>query len=356
MQAERERERVVAPDRDQRVDAQAVEHLEDVRRVVGRPLVVDRAQELGLLGGSHPRRVRPRGVQDRPAAPVDRADGGRVEVDDVRGHGRRVVGVASEEAGPAAADPRDLVALLGRAERGGLDARVQARDVAAAGQDADLHVRTPMRVVTRRAPVGSCLRSSPVVGLSRTWIVRTGQPTWLESEGTPDAETTPDLRGRARRLGGGLARERARPGAVRPRPSGSPAGPAADRPARAAPPDDRALRGPRTPRRATHGSRSSTPNTPSRTPSPPPKPPRPTWRPAFEPRTSSAPAGRSRRCSAPARSPTPRRSPSTPRGRSPCATTCCATRWSPRRSSWPSGPRRRPADPRSNPSSTCSAG
>ena len=36
-------------------------------------------------------------------------------------------------------------------------------------------VRTPMRVVTRRAPVGSCLRSSHVVGLSRTWIVRPGR-------------------------------------------------------------------------------------------------------------------------------------------------------------------------------------
>src|SRR4029450_7147887 len=76
-----------------------------------------------------------------PAAPVDRSDGGPVEVDDVRGHGRRVVGVASEGAGPAAADPRDLVAFLGGAGRRGLDARVQARDVAAAGQDADLHAR-----------------------------------------------------------------------------------------------------------------------------------------------------------------------------------------------------------------------
>ena len=53
-----------------RVDAEPVEHLQDVRRCGRRtsspwPAL---AQERGLLGRPHLRRVRPRGVQDRPAA------------------------------------------------------------------------------------------------------------------------------------------------------------------------------------------------------------------------------------------------------------------------------------------------
>ena len=88
--------------------------------------------------GPRPRifaRVRPRGVEDRAAGPVDRPGVDPVERSEVVGI-ELGAGPDVGQALPAAADAEDLVAGLGRPVDDALDDGVETRDVAAAGEDA----------------------------------------------------------------------------------------------------------------------------------------------------------------------------------------------------------------------------
>ena len=118
------------------------EVVEDPRRQVVQ-VVADRVA--GALGLAHPRRqagaahlahVRPRGVKDGPAGPLDRPGVRPVERSEV---GLVGLGTGPEmgEPLPAAADAEGGVAGLGRAVDDALDDGVEAGDVAAAGQDRD---------------------------------------------------------------------------------------------------------------------------------------------------------------------------------------------------------------------------
>ena len=112
MQAQRRAERVLAADRDQRVDAAGVERAAHERRAV---------TALGVG-------VRARGADDRAAARQDAGGALQRQLD-------RVVG---EHAGPAVAEAEELVSAFGEAaSHDGADHRVQARAVAAAGQQPD---------------------------------------------------------------------------------------------------------------------------------------------------------------------------------------------------------------------------
>ena len=104
-------------------------------------------------------RVGAGGPQDRPAAMQDPLDGRRRELEDVPVH----------HPAPAPAEPEDLEPVhADRRAHDRADRRVQAGRVPAGREDADAcgHSSRSCRVV---------LRSSPVVGLSRTWIVRPGR-------------------------------------------------------------------------------------------------------------------------------------------------------------------------------------
>jgi hypothetical protein len=145
VQPQRERQRVVAADRQHRLDSETLEHLHRVRRVVADGLaclpgpVLGASQELRLVGGPDPRGVGPRRVQEGAAASVDRSDDAGVERHDVAPDRLRVVRVRLEQARPPAADPDDLVAFLHGADRCRLDAGVQPGHVAPTGQDPDPH-------------------------------------------------------------------------------------------------------------------------------------------------------------------------------------------------------------------------
>jgi hypothetical protein len=159
-----ERERVVAADRKERREPELAHHLQDVAGVIPRPLIVPPvAEERRFVGRHHPRGVRARRVQERPAGPVDRPHDARIERDRVDLDGERVGRVDRQEPAPAAPDPDDLMPLRGGMVDGGLDARVQTRNVAAAGEDADLHgdrVRpTGARAVGPAAILGPCSAS-----------------------------------------------------------------------------------------------------------------------------------------------------------------------------------------------------
>ena len=79
------RQRVVAADRDEDVHAEVGEVVEDPRREVVQVVADGVARPVGLAhprrqaGGAHLARVRPRGVEDRPAGPLDRPGVGPVE-------------------------------------------------------------------------------------------------------------------------------------------------------------------------------------------------------------------------------------------------------------------------------------
>ena len=111
----RHAQRVVAADRDERVEAEPADAVED-----GAPARVI----LSWIGA--------RGPEDRAALAEYRGDVARHE------HARR--GLA-EEAGPAVPDPERLVPERGRAEDDGADRGVEPGCVATAGEDADPHER-----------------------------------------------------------------------------------------------------------------------------------------------------------------------------------------------------------------------
>ena len=143
VQGRRERQGVVAADRHQVVEPQRARCCpgrRGVRSYTPRRLPVGdgrpgRARR-GRAAGPHLARVRARRVEHRAAGPVDRPGVDPVERPDVL---RVELGPGSlvGQALPAAADAEDLVAELGRAVDDALDDRVEAGDVAAAGEDAD---------------------------------------------------------------------------------------------------------------------------------------------------------------------------------------------------------------------------
>ncbi len=76
-------------------------------------------------------------MQHGPAVPIDGAGILAVQGDDVAGQARRISDVELDERLPASAQPDDLDVVLAAAVGHALDDRVQARDITAAGEDAD---------------------------------------------------------------------------------------------------------------------------------------------------------------------------------------------------------------------------
>ena len=121
MQAQGEREGVVAADRDQRVQAESFDHAEHVIRVVAGTLVdASRCQERRLVRCLDLGRVRTRGMQERPPRAVDRPHHSGVERQRVGRGALEVVRLGVEQAAPSAPDADDLVPL----RRGPVDHRL----------------------------------------------------------------------------------------------------------------------------------------------------------------------------------------------------------------------------------------
>ncbi len=151
-------ERVVAADGEQVLDPEAGEVREDGLRDVPRGRAV-----LRLLRGEalalevlrqrlHLGRVRPRRVEDGAAGAVDGARVLAAERQEVPRAARRLLEVQVGEALPAEPDPDHLDAVLGAPVGDALDDRVEARDVSAAGEDADaLDRHAGMLTGSRRA-------------------------------------------------------------------------------------------------------------------------------------------------------------------------------------------------------------
>ena len=136
------RQRVVAADGHQHVDAEGGDVVEDVRRQVVE-IVADRVARALLLvhprrqpGRAHLARVGSRCVQDGATGPLDRPGVDPVERTEVV-LGRRIARPQVGETLPAAADAEGRVPDLGGAVDHALDDGVEARDVASAGQDGD---------------------------------------------------------------------------------------------------------------------------------------------------------------------------------------------------------------------------
>ena len=152
-QAERERQRVVAADRHERVDGEPLEHGEAVLGQVVRPVAGDLVgQERGHLGGLDPSRVRAGAVEDGAAGAVDGPHRGGVEHHGAGGHRGRVVRVAVQQPGPPTTQPDRRVALRRHAGDHRLDARVEARDVTSPGQ----HPYSHAQLLARTSAAPSC--------------------------------------------------------------------------------------------------------------------------------------------------------------------------------------------------------
>ena len=162
----RVRQRVVATDRHEDVDAERLDVVEDVRRQVVDP-VVDRVAGTFVLvhprrqpAGRHLARVRPRGVQDRPAGPFDGPRVDPVERAEVV-LGGLVAGPQMGQPFPSAADAEGRVAGLRGAIDDALDDGIEAGHVAAAGEDRDpfrfghAGVMLPLRPRGRTVAVGA---------------------------------------------------------------------------------------------------------------------------------------------------------------------------------------------------------
>ncbi len=133
----------VAADRHQCVEFEMLDHVEDMAGAIDR-VVTQRGgiaafQELRQFGGAHRGRVGARRMQHGAAGPVDGAHGLRRQRPQPTRGALRIAGIEVEQTGPARADSehRPTAAMGGPGHR--LDTGVQAGDVAAAGQYADLH-------------------------------------------------------------------------------------------------------------------------------------------------------------------------------------------------------------------------
>src|SRR5690606_30753664 len=145
-------EGVVAPDRDQRLDAQPLEHPQHVRRAVRRAglrVVLELAlEELRHHLRLHAAGIRARGVQVGAAVAVDRADVRAREAPEAIGV--LLVGaveVEVEEAAPTTRDADHLDAGLLGAVDDRLDAGVEPGDVTPAGQNSDPHSHLSLHTV-----------------------------------------------------------------------------------------------------------------------------------------------------------------------------------------------------------------
>ena len=148
------RERVVAADRDQHVDPDRLDHAQGVVGEVERPFAVDAVREVRRhVLRPDAARVRARGVEERAAGAVDRAHRVLLERQEVPRLRGGVVRIVLEQRRPAAAEPDHLVPLVRDAVDDGLDARVEARHVAASGQDSDPHSRPLVSAVGPKSRV-----------------------------------------------------------------------------------------------------------------------------------------------------------------------------------------------------------
>ena len=82
-------------------------------------------------------------MQERSTGSIDRAHPRQVEGLEVILHALTVIGVGTEKAAPPVADTDDVVTLMDDSIDDCLDAGVQARDVAASGEDANTHELAP---------------------------------------------------------------------------------------------------------------------------------------------------------------------------------------------------------------------
>ena len=140
MQPEGEGERVVATDRDQGAEPELLDHPERVAGVIaGLVIAPPLAEEQRLVFGLDPRGVRSRRVEECPAGPIDRPNGGDVQRDRVHRGRQRVREVDVQQTRPTPADAQHLMTLSCSARDHGLDACVESGDVAAAREDTDLH-------------------------------------------------------------------------------------------------------------------------------------------------------------------------------------------------------------------------
>ena len=146
MQALAVAQRVVPADGDERIDAQVLQVVQDVRREVARALVVRLgvqvlrvAEEIRDVLGADVARFGAAGVEKRAAGAVHRPDALLVERDQVPVETLRIVRVELQEPAPAAPNADNFVAFFDGAVHDGFDAGVEAGDVAAAGKNTDLH-------------------------------------------------------------------------------------------------------------------------------------------------------------------------------------------------------------------------
>ena len=154
-----ERQGVVPADRDEVVEAERLDVVEhDGREVVGpvgarEPRALRFADERGEPVHLHLAGIRARGVEDGATGAVDRPSVRAVERPDVLRIGLRA-GPHVGEALPATADTEHLVAQLARAVDDALDDRVEPRDVAPTGQDADTACHRTIRLTVPRSSGG----------------------------------------------------------------------------------------------------------------------------------------------------------------------------------------------------------
>ena len=143
-----ERERVVATDRHEPIEAERLDVPQDQRSQVVDAVADGEARSLrGIEMHGQPRllqllRIRARGVEDRAAGAVDGPRVLTIQRPDVLGVGLGA-GPHMRETFPSATDAEHLVAELRRAVDHALDHGIEAGDVAAAREDADaaLHAR-----------------------------------------------------------------------------------------------------------------------------------------------------------------------------------------------------------------------
>ena len=140
--ARRVAQRVVAPDRHERTDPEPLKVLEDEGREVelvladAHLLTTFVVQPVRQPRRTHRRRVGPRGVEDGAAGPIDGPRAGPVEVPQEPATIVEI-GVHVGQPLPAAPDAQRFPANLARAVHDALDDRVQARNIAPAGEDSD---------------------------------------------------------------------------------------------------------------------------------------------------------------------------------------------------------------------------
>ena len=138
VQPQRVGQRVIAPDRSNGVKVELLQYPQRVRRQVDRfrfgiLFYISVPQELRNLRRCHPTGIGARSVQKGTSGPVDRADDERVQLGRVLLAGCFIFRVDLHKGGPAAAQTYHFVAFGHTAIHKRFDARVQTRDVAAAG-------------------------------------------------------------------------------------------------------------------------------------------------------------------------------------------------------------------------------